>query len=229
MPVRTSKEIVYDRFLDCKKLCLGDKYWEIIFDGLARAKPPRGIYLLPNGDITKYTKRKHETSFTYSIEKKTPEEIVTDLKDLFYRHTNICPKESLKQKEMEVVDNLKKNGPVYKSWKSIKRKIWREYLLLLYVNKISSKFKLSTSSGTDFYKDLKCRFLFFNESPDLIELKNGIINRITGYECQNGIMVWINGKRPIKGENKKQLPNDKQILLSYFWKKIIKTKKSKKK
>lgn len=236
MPVRTSKEIVFDIFLDCKKLCLGDKYWENICDGFAKGKPPRGIYISPDGMITKYSKKKKGVSFTYSINGRKPEDILKDLQELFVKYTDIFPKGSIKQKEADIISKINDKQPIFENWKSIKKKNIREKILLKYARKIMSKYKLSPSAAISFFKDLKIRFMIFNESSDVIKFNNGDITFIEGYVCRtnsSGIseMVWEVDSSPKKqkfdppsksSSKSSSVKAPSQILLSYFWTNLLK-------
>lgn len=179
------KEIIYSILLDCSEL-VSDEYWKQFYKDLATGKSTKGIYIT-NGIIQTSNKR---NGFIYSITDKTPETIVKELHHLLITHTNICSKKDI-SKKLQIIKQIEDEINYYKSckWSSIKRKNYRNMLLVEYCLYLKRKYNLSWTNTINAYKIIIFAFDSKTHSSNDVVYNNGKVTNIYDIIYSNESMI----------------------------------------
>ena len=176
------RTIKYPIFLACRDYT-NDIFWKKIFEGLAYAEPPRGIYFRDES-IYSVTKKKE---FNYNFENKDAEIIYQDVYKLLGELFGLKSKSDLSKKR-EIFEQFKQTNSLRRGtdvWSKIKKKSMKENLIQDYVIDSQKKYSLDDDQAKMlyFYVSVGCVFKLFN-SDDII-LREGSIQSINGIELKD--------------------------------------------
>ena len=216
------KEIIYSILIECSEL-VTDEFWKQFYKDLSTGKSTKGIYIT-NGVIQTSNKR---NGFIYTITDKAPEVIVHELHYLLTTHTNICSKRDI-DKKRQILKEIDIELEKYKTckWSIIKRKNYKNILIVDYVLLLQKEHNLSWSATINAYKTIMSAFDFKTHNSEDVNYVDGKIIDISDIEYMGGEIV---NKRPLSDELvKDEIINEDNIMLQklfepymYSWIKFV--------
>ena len=179
------KEVIYNILNECSET-VTDEFWKQFYKDLATGKSTKGIYIT-NGVIHTSNKR---NGFIYTITDKNSDVIVHDLHHLLTTYTNICSKKDINKKRQilkEIEDELEE----YKTskWSSIKRKNYKNMLIVEYVLNLQKTYDLSWPATINAYKIITHAFDSKTHNSKDVNYENGKIIDIEDIEYDNDCIV----------------------------------------
>jgi hypothetical protein len=165
------RELIYPFFIDCCEFT-EDKFWKGIFEDLAYGIAPYGAFVSKGYIICNYKDKK----FMYHIKKKEPQELFTEVYNLFTTKLNVMSKEQILNRKETA--ELLHEVPV--DWLSIKKKNYKDLLIENWALKKKNAYHLSISQ-TKYLISIIFLGLVFKvfTSKDII-LQDGEIDKIKG-------------------------------------------------
>ena len=159
---------------------LKDDYWKTVFSDLSRGKPPRKIHI--DDKSVSCTKK---NSFTYVYKDKDPKDIANDLKILISKALSIYSSKDMKHNSEQntVINNEFDIACTEDSWKKIKSKKMREYLISKYVLEIKEQQELSWEKSRLLYTMIHDAFYFFHTHKSVdVNMEDSVITEIRDFQ-----------------------------------------------
>ncbi len=136
------KDLLYPVLLECSELT-EDDYWKGIFNEMAHGKCPKGIYI-SDGVVFCCTLANRKKKFSYPINDKPPDQIVTELSKLLIDTTRVSSQRDQKTKKRLAFEFYSKiKNTKYLKWSSIKKSSTRKIEVVSYVLRLKDEFDLS--------------------------------------------------------------------------------------
>jgi hypothetical protein len=170
------KELLYPFFIDCCELT-NDKFWKGVFEDLAYGIAPYGAYVSKGAIMCNYK----DKEFMYRISKKEPQELYSEIFNLFTNKLNIMSKEQILQRK----ENVERVQEEAVDWSSIKKKNFKDVLIENWAISMKNKHNL-TLKQTKYLISIIFLGLIFKifTSKDII-VKNGVIEEIKGISFEH--------------------------------------------
>lgn len=180
--------ILYPLFEECATYTV-DPYWREIFENCARGKFPKN------------TKFDAATSTFHIKTAKTNDvfAIPNDSLNAFKIITNVLRDKAklrssrdlqLTKEEMDIV-RQGHDCEINDDWKKIKNKSTKEYLLVEFAQHLRKQYQLTASTATKILSSLNLAFQLKSLTPNDVEMLNGRITRIHGFEINENRKISI--------------------------------------
>jgi hypothetical protein len=214
------KEIVYPFFIECCKYT-NDKYWKSIFEDLAYAVTPYGVYI--NKDFL--TCNYKEKEFSYKIQKKNSEELYNEIYSIFKNKLGLVSRDEIIKKQ-NVIDNMKEDVTLYTDWSNIKKKNIKEIMIENFAISMKGKYNLSLSQTRYLVSIIFLAFIFKVISSNDIIISNGQIDSINGIEFENGKIIMEKDIYDMNATITPEIIIEKKLMSDEWYKYVIHVKKS---
>lgn len=174
------RTLVYPCFLTCAE-CTDDEYWKNVFEDLAFSITPHGVYISKDYIIS-HIKSKE---FVYKINTDAdPDTLFADIYGLFSEKLGIKSNQETEECRNTILEDT--NELVFDSWNSIKRKSVRDSVILNYVAKKSTEYKLSIRKTRELLNAINLNILLKFVSNRQVQYENGDIVDIEGFTYDIG-------------------------------------------
>lgn len=213
------KEIVYPFFIECCKYT-EDIYWKSIFEDLAYAITPYGVYVNKGFLICNYK----DKEFSYKIQKKESQELYNDIYNIFKNKLGLMSREEIIKKRT-TIDNMKDDIRCYTDWSNIKKKNIKEMLIENYAINIKAQYSLSISQTRYLVSIIFLAFIFKVLSADDITISDGHINSIKGFEYDTGKIIMTKDIYDINTSIGPEIIIEKKLMSDEWYKYMTSVKK----
>jgi hypothetical protein len=159
---------------------LKDEFWKNLFMDMARGKHPRKLHI--DDKSVNCTKK---NSFTYMYRDKSPVEIATELKQHISKALCIYSSKDMQDKEEQksAINNEFDLACTEDSWKKIKSKKMREYLISKYVLENKERHSLSWDKTRLLYNMILDAFYFFHTHKSVdVQMEDSVITNIEDFQ-----------------------------------------------
>ena len=217
-PVKSNKNILlYPCILKCCDY-IKDDFWKTIFENMSYGKCPGCIYISNN---TVYSSNKKK-SFSFIIdEKKHPKDLFLELRDIIMKNTALCSSADTKLKKDKISEDEEKDKITSSTtWTEIRRKNTKEIIIIRFVLRMKSKYKLTWDATKDLYSLINIGLLSKTQTSKDIIFKDKRIQTIEGIEYNgNGNFINKFSTNIIDDEKEDKEENDKYLY--YYWYKYV--------
>jgi hypothetical protein len=211
------KEIVYPFFLECCTFAT-DPFWENVFEDLAYAKPPQGVYISKNFLCCAYKGKE----FTYKIERKDPQVLYNDIYNLLTGKLLLLSCKELHHKKQKFYEIEKGLQEEYQEWSDIRKKTIRDVMIEQYTISMSKKHNLSLKLSKFLLAMIIVSLMFKTISSRDIVFADGKIEHIKGFLFEDGNVIC---QRPICQTNipvtEERIEDHHMITICSLWPKYI--------
>ena len=173
------KEIQYHLLYEASEH-IKDEFWKNLFMDMSRGKHPRKLHI--DDKSVNCTKK---NSFTYVYRDKSPQEIAINLKEHISKALCIYSANDMQDKEEQksAINNEFDLACTEDSWKKIKSKKMREYLISKYVLENKEQHNLSWEKTRLLYNMILDGFYFFHTHKSVdVEMEDGVITNIEDFQ-----------------------------------------------
>ena len=214
------KEIIYPFIIECCKYT-NDSFWKSIFEDLAYAVTPYGVYI--NKDFL--TCGYKDKEFSYKIQKKDPKELYDDIYNIFKNKLGLMSRDEIIKKRTDV-DNMKDDIKKCTEWSTIKKKNIKDLLIEKFALNMKAKHSLTLPQTRHLVSIIFLAFIFKVIISDDITINNGIIERIEGIEFETGKILMTKDIYDINLTVYNDGMMEKKVMSDEWWKYTSSIKKT---
>ena len=193
------KDVKWKQFYDAS-LIPTDSYWKSILLDISKGRYPKRVAVDANM-VTFGPKRKIQT---YRYIDKSPNEIYTDIRQLFTQYLGIFSEEDFKGQSEEISNQFEQFNHVTElnDWRKVKNKKMRENLLNDYVLKVKLERDLNARQARQLAEVLdNAIFHFKTHLPEDITMEEGQILEIDDIVIDDDGFIYNPRYEDIRGEN----------------------------
>lgn len=211
------RELQYPFFIECCKFA-ENIYWQTIFEDLAYGISPCGTFI-SNNCLTCTYKGK---SFVYRIQKKSAPILYADIMNLFREKMQIMSSNELVKKK-ELAGNVRDDIDTCNNWAHLKKKNLKEILIEQFAISKRKEFGLTLAQARCLIAMVCIAIVFKVLMPSDIRVRNGIVERIEGFEFETGKIVLKKDIYNVQISPASKIVADEKSKMSDEWVKFIAT------